>query len=334
MNRKSCLVQLVFFILIMTVLVTAIQRCRTQPEVAQSALSPSRATAPSAPLPSLWERVKGALPFWGGNSSHIAPSPEPTPTLDLEHMGIKGLGLPIVQPLLFEIPKVRGLEVAGETLYIAGYDADHKVGLLYQTNREGRAILQMRTYAQGALYRLGGVHLGPDRLWVPLSADDEAYPGLILGLDPLYLTVTHSFETPEAIRAVAQVDAYTLVGVNEAGTTLYRWALDGTPLNKGASPADIHYKDMDVIRGSLVAAGKTTDRMGALDVLDPATLSLLVRYPCYGRSPTGELVTSRGFGFDGEHFYFLPEQGKFPSLMIYELAQGSLADYIPSTAEP
>ncbi|MBC7256665.1 MAG: hypothetical protein H5T66_11250, partial [Chloroflexi bacterium] len=55
---------------------------------------------------------------------------------------------------------------------------------------------------------------------------------------------------------------------------------------------------------------------------------------CYGRSPTGELVTSRGFGFDGEHFYFLPEQGKFPSLMIYELAQGSLADYIPSTAEP
>ncbi len=334
MNRRSCLVQLVFFILIMIVIATAIQRCRTRPALVQSALSPSRSSTPSAQAPSLLGRLQAALPFLQGRSPETAASPTPTPTLDLEHMGIKGLGLPVVQPLLFEIPKVRGLEVAGETLYIAGYDGDRKLGLLYQTNREGRAILQMRTYAQGALYRLGGLHLGPERLWVPLSAEDEAQAGLILGLDPLYLTVAQTVQTPEGIRAVAQVDAHSLVGVNEAGDTLYRWALDGTLLKKTSAPADIQYKDMDVIRGSLIAAGKTNDRLGALDVLDPATLSLLVRYPCYGRSPAGELVTSRGFAFDGERFYFLPEQGKFPSLMTYELAQGTLADYIPSTAEP
>lgn len=333
MNRKSCLVQLAFFVLIMVVIATAIRRCRTQPEMVQRLASPQRA-AETAQNPPVLERLKGLLPFGQSRSPIVPSTPEPIPTLDLEHRGIKGLGLPVVQPLLFEIPQVRGLEATGETLYIAGYDTDHKVGLLYQVSREGRTILQMRTFAQGALYRLGGLHLGPERLWVPLSADDETIPSLILGLDPLYLTVAQSFEAPEAIRAVAQADAHSLIGVNEMGNTLYRWTIEGTLLEKHAAPADIQYKDMDSIRGSLVAAGKTNDRLGALDVLDPVTLSLLVRYPCYGHSPAGELVSSRGFGSDGERFYFLPERGKFPSMMIYELARGSLADYIPSTAQP
>lgn len=333
MNRKSCLLQLVFFVILMVVIATAIRRCRTRPEVVQNLIPPTRATE-TAPAPSVFDRLKSLLPFLKGGSAGPSAALAPTPTLDLEHMGIKGLGLPVIQPLFFEIPKVRGLEVAGEVLYIAGYDPDRKVGLLYQASLDGQTIQQMRTYAQGAQYRLGGLHLGLGRLWVPLSAEDDSAPSLILGLDPLYLTVAQSFKAPEAIRAVAQTNAQSLVGVNETGTTLYHWALDGTLLEKREAPADIQYKDMDVIRGSLVASGKTNDRLGALDVLDPRTLSLLVRYPCYGRSPTGELVTSRGFGFDGERFYFLPEQGKFPSLLVYELAHGSLADYIPSTAEP
>jgi hypothetical protein len=324
MKPKSCLLQFVFFVILMVVLAASVRRCLTTREGAQP-----QASAPtvSASLPSVL-----ALLSRGSGDATVAPVATATP--DPDRVGIEGLGLPAMRPLLFDIPRVRGIEVADNVLYVASYDAGKKVGMLYQVSQESYTIVQVRTYAEDGFYRLGGLHLGSQLLWTALSADDAGRGSLIVGLDPQQLHIVERFAVPAPIRAVAQAEDGTLIGAGEDGATLYAWGADGALLRQQADSVDVSYEDMDVIRGSLVCAGKGEGdgNVGVIDVLDPASLTLLARHRVYAKSPAGQTVTGRSFGYYEGRFYLLPDQGEFPMVMVYRLEGVPLEDYVPSTS--
>lgn len=322
MKPKSCLVQLVLFILLMIVLAALVQRCLVRRQLAGPE---THRTAPTVALPNL-----GAL--LGGKVAEVTPLPAPSVTPDPARVGIEGLGLPTMRPLLFDIPRVRGLEAVGDVLYVSSYDAEKGIGLLYQVSQESYTIAQVRTYAEDGFYRLGGLHWADGLLWTALSADQSEKGSRLVGIEPQHLEIRRRIAVTDTIRAVALGDGAILVGANEAGDALYAWRLDGTLLRQRADPVDVSYKDMDVIRGSVVCAGKGEgDDRGVLDVLDPTSLTLLARYRVYARSSAGQLVSGRSMGYDAERFYFLPDQGKFPMVIVYPLGEVSLEDYVPST---
>lgn len=322
MKRKSCLVQLVLFVLLMIVLAAFIQRCLTRrqgPQLETEAVAPAAAARPN-----VWALLSS-------ERAETTPIPTPTATPDPARVGIEGLGLPAMRPLLFDIARVRGLEAVGDSFYVSSYDAEKRIGVLYQVSQESYTIAQVRTYAEDGFYRLGGLHWGEALLWTALSAEEAERGSLIVGIELQQLQIVRRFAVPEAIRAVAQVNDVTLIGANETGDTLYTWTLDGALLRQRADSVDVSYKDMDVIHGSVVCAGKGEDDLGVLDVLDPASLTLLARHPVYARSPAGQVVSGRSMGYDAGRFYFLPDQGEFPMVIAYPLGDTPLEDYVPST---
>lgn len=321
MKRRSCLVHFILFVLLMVILAAFIQRCLTR----QVAQPDERAIVPAT---AAFPNIRALL---AGKRAEETPAPVPTAMPDPAHVGIEGLGLPALRPLLFDIPRVRGIEAAGDWLYVSSYDAEKRIGVLYQVSQESYTIAQVHTYAEDGFYRLGGLHRGESLLWTALSADEAERGSLIVGIESQHLQIAHRFAVSDAIRAVAQADDATLIGANETGDALYVWSMDGTLLRQRADPVDVSYKDMDVIRGSVVCAGKGEDDLGVLDVLDSASLTLLVRHRVYGRSPGGQVVSGRSMGYDAGRFYFLADQGKFPMVMVYPLGDISLEYYVPST---
>ncbi len=312
MPRKTCLTQIIFLILILAVAILALRRCGAPPAAVTG--KPAARPLLSWLLPSR------------ARSSSLAP----TPTRDPARTGIEGLGLPALRPLLFDIAPVRGLEVTERYLWIASYDDAHHAGMLYQVDRQSYTVIQSRMLEQGGLYRLAGVQQGPELLWtalIPASAEQRA---VLIGMRPGDLSIAARVPVTDTLRAVAQGDDGTLYGVSSDGRTLYAWGLDGALLRQATASPDVRYQDMDVVRGSLVCAGQISPDLGALDVLDPASLNLLVRHAAYALSPKGVLVTGRAFGYGDGAFHFLPDDGSMPMVMSYTLGEPALAGFVPS----
>jgi len=128
---------------------------------------------------------------------------------------------------------------------------------------------------------------------------------------------------------VAQGENGHLYGLNDDSTMVFEWTAQGGEVRRTPNATGARYQDMDVVRGSLVCTGADPNG-GVIDILDPASLTLLVRHRCHARTPNGHLITSKGFAFAEGTFYFLPADGEFPMLMSYTLDDVTLADYVPS----
>lgn len=287
-----------------------------------------RAVATAKPSPGLTLSPKGAL------AAKIASAPPITRPVTASK-GIEGLTLRLSRPLPIEARGARGLAADAEYLYLAITNASKRNATLYQLRADTLAVVQAKalqeTGADGRpRYQVGGVQLAGTLLWLPLTGD-AATGSALLALDRRTLAVTRRLDVDEHITAVAQVPDGRVFGVDASGTSFHAWAGDAsrpqrTDINTGA-----RYHDLEVMRGSLVCSG-TDAQGGVLDVLDPNSLSLLVRHRCDARSSTGRWVTDGGFAYGGSEFLFVPDEGPLPMLYGYVLSRGTLDQYIPSTA--
>ncbi|MBN1400456.1 MAG: hypothetical protein JXA74_06445 [Anaerolineae bacterium] len=324
MKGKSCLVQMVVLIVLIAVVGGLARRLLDGgPEAQQT---------PSASGNSLRQLLQ--VPVLGKVKEKLAPD-SGTPTLpplpEPEAEGIEGLVLEVSRPLMFPIPEARGLAATESFFYVSGNDPKAKTSTLYQVHRDSYTIAQMRTIEDSGHYQLGGLQLGSDLLWVPVVADASVTTSVILGIDPVTLEVQTRWVVPERIAAIAEGPDARLYGVNEGASLILAWSRAGEELRRAPLATGAAYRDMETARGSLLCAGIDSNGRSVLDVIDPATLSLLVRHHSDGVKPQEGPLAGAGFAVLEETLFFLPSGGEFPKVHAYVLTDGrDWASMVPS----
>ncbi|MFP3895949.1 MAG: hypothetical protein ACLFV5_03795 [Anaerolineales bacterium] len=243
--------------------------------------------------------------------------------------GIEGLSRLPVSSLMVDAPRVRGLAVNEGFFYVSSFDSDLHTASVYKINRDNHTVAQVRTLKEEGRYQSGGLCLRGDTLLVPLVGDEVDSSSSLLFLDTRHLEIRHKIEIDDRIRAVAQGTDGLIYGIGFDSSVFYAWTPEGEEVRRGENYNRGEYGDIEFMQGSLVCAG-ADDRSGVIDVIDPFSFSLLVRHRCYTRTPDQEWITGRGFAFFDGVFYFVPDEGHFPTLMKYVLDGVSPAEYIPS----
>ena len=325
--RKSCLIQLIVLLLIGVVLSLSIKRwldtreARRQPQVAvqseaESGESGNRLIARLATLISR-----------GEPGPTLPPSPPSA-------RGIEGLALETSRPLLVEGFRVRGLVVNAQHILLAGDRAEMEGALLYQLSADSGTITQARRIDRDGYLTLGGMSSADGLIWLALNAAPEIESCLILGLEADTLETRYGIEVPQRLRIVAAEAASPegvpnrILGIAEHAEAIYTWDSLGNPLSTHTLATGATYWDAELIDGRLVCAG-TDPQGGVIDVLDPATMSLIVRHRAEAQSSEGLPLTSGGFGYREDTFYFALSSDRWPQLYAYRLSDGDLAAFIP-----
>jgi hypothetical protein len=297
------------------------------------------ASAPAAPTIALSSAVKsqGAAPAPTAKAQVAVAGQAPTaraavainPALPPD--GIEGLVPRLSVPLRVSLIEVTGLAATPGSLYVASFDSQKRLSMIYRLRPDTGALIQMRHVVPGMAGRVGGIHMGERYLWLPLSDDSRPNITRILGLDPQYLEVKQGFEVPYQISAVAQGLDGSLYGLGQDGSLFYVWNAEGRELRRVPNSSGASYGDMEVIQGSVVCAGvDQVTNSGVLDVLDPQGFTILARHRSQARTANQQWLTARGFAFVANTFYFLPEAGETPFLASYGLATGNtLEQYVP-----
>jgi len=299
----------------------------------------------------IWDRLNSGLRRSDNAPSESATSSAPRPdattaqpkqpftrpsvgVLPIRH--IEGLMLHLSRPLMFDIQGVRGLAAAPQYLYVAASNVEARTAALYRVRRDTYETDMSRSLQTGSMYDLGGIHMGAQWLWVPLSQAAPSPMSLILGLDPLTLEAKHSFYVDRQIAAVAQGADGLIYGIDADASSFHVWNTDGREIHQVPSSTGVKYTDLEIANSRVVAVGITTiekggnkEVCGVLDVLDPVSFALRARHLSYARSIRGNLVTGAGFALAGDEFHFLPEDGHMAMLLTYHLDGISLADYVP-----
>ena len=328
---KSCLVQLVALALFALALAMGIKRYlapATDTAVLETSMPDTQPLKEEAP------RALALRALVSGASVAVTPSVTP-PTLstaaptDLPPSGIEGLFLASSQPLMLHAPRVGGLAVWGEYLYVGAYNPETQNALLFQLDLRSKAIRQVKTVAHGARHVLGGLSADGEYVWGVLREETSVASSSVIALDHTYLEIRRQFSAPEAIAAVATLGDGGLYGVRADGARIIAWSADGRELTSATLAGGARYTDMQAVGNALVCTG-TDEQGGVIDVYDAEALTLLVRHRAHAMTPAGRPVTGGGFCFQDDAFYFFPDPGELPFLMTYTLEGTSLASYIPN----
>ncbi len=316
--RRSCLVGL---ILVAAVLLAASfwlrQYLAPGPSTAKTPLPGATAAGPEASAPEL-------LPTLPPPTAVVLPE-------DLVYEErIEGLYLEALQPLASVPLGIRGLAAADGLLYATAYDAGAQSAWLHELDRGSATVLRsLALYEQGAGEPCG-VQAAGQLLWTCVNTSEGA---LILAVDRDAWAAAVWAPLTDTLRAIAQTPDGALVGMDAQGRRFYRWGPDGALQRVGTNATGALYTDCELVRGSLVCAG--TEEGGAvLDVLDPESLSLLVRHRATTRTEWGTWVAGNGLAYAGDWFLLAPAGGEFPLVWSYRLAGGALADFVPSVRPP
>jgi hypothetical protein len=282
------------------------------------------------------EQVAAPTPKPEAKTSQPKKDPLSSTAAVLPIRHIEGLMLHLSRPLLFDASDVRGLAAEPRFFYVAASDPQNHTATLYRVRRDTYEVDDSRSLEIGSMFSLGGVHLGQQWLWVPLSQGTPTPVSLILGIDPFNLETQNSFAVDREIAAVAQGLDGLIYGIDADASSFYVWNAHGDEIQRIDNSTHIQYTDLEIVRGKVVAVGVTPietggnrEVCGVLDVLDPVSFALRARHLSHARSVQGNLVTRAGFAFTDDEFCFLPDDGDMAMLLTYHLDRVGLADYIP-----
>lgn len=347
MRTSSCIVQLAFLLLVLFAVTMTVHRLflngngTATPAPAETAAPPEPDPTPEATLDhDEIEIVTPNIPARAGDDDadgdqDIAEAPESDRDEnegadDLPH--VEGLRFSMSRSLSGILGQVRGLAVDDRYLYVTLFNPVQGRGFLMQSLREGPDTPHLREMGPEG-YIPGGPHLGADYLWVPLMPLSDQGGSRIAALDRETLQEMSAFETEGRIRAVVEATPGRLFGISEDSDRFYEWDSTGREIRRVPNASGGRYHDLEWVQGSLVCAGLDATG-GLLDVIDPQSMTLLVRYRCNVRLGRDRWLTDGGFGVYDDTFYFMTE-GTDSSLvlMTYLPAEGSIRELVPSVAD-
>ncbi|MFH1085554.1 MAG: hypothetical protein V1772_07310 [Chloroflexota bacterium] len=329
MKGRTCLTQVIILLMVVAALAFTIRRFAAPTPAAQVS---------EGVRGSLWGALRDGVARLAAEPDQATParaavqavaSPGPATVGERLTVDIDGLAFQVSRPLMFPLPPARGLAVGDRFLYVATFDPATRVGFVYQVDRHRYTIVQQRALNEDGGTLVGGLHLGERWLWAPVAAEGSQR-SVIVGLDPMNLEPRQRFAVADRIAAVAEGADGRLYGCNATTDAFYEWTPEGQERRRVALAPSARYTDLEVVRGSLVCAGVDEAGQSVLDVVDAATLSLLVRHASPSRSAQGSAITRGGFGYADGAFLFLPEGGEHAKLYTFALgSEVSLEAFIP-----
>jgi hypothetical protein len=317
--RKSCLVQLILLVLVAVILGLSARRLFPS----SSSRTTTQIVAESATKPAASSLTRKILALVAGGA--VEPTLPPSPP---QASGMDSLELLLSRPVILDIPRIEGLALDADYLFVSGYDPERQAAFVFQLAQDTRAIAQVRQIQAGGRYLIGGLAARDGILWTALVGSEPEGGSTVMGLSTASLEPLHQFVSPAAIAAVAPLPQGTLAGITETGEAVYVWNREGNEIAVVPLASGARYQDLEVINGSLVCAGLDSQG-GVIDVLDSTTFSLLVRHRCQAAMPNGLPMTSGGLGYWDGIFFFLPTAGHWPHVLSYQLTDGALPDYVP-----
>jgi len=322
--RKSCLVQLILLILMGVVLGLVIHHLTgpASERVAAKAVQDQPAD-PSSDRRLLEQLATLVLRAVRG------PTPEPT---DPQPTGIEGLQLETSRPLFVEDVAVRGLVVGAERLWLACERPDLGQALLYQLDRDSGTVLQARRLDTEGYGRIGGLITGDGLVWLALYGG-ESDSSLVLGLTPDSLETRIGLVLPARIQIVCPLgsrdtpDAFRLLTINESSDAIQVWDTQARPVSSHPLATGASYCDGMLDDGRLVCLGSDAQG-GIIDVLDPETLSLLIRHRAHVPSDSDRLVAGGALGLYDQTLWFAHSAEPWPMLAVYRPAKNTINDWL------
>ena len=243
-------------------------------------------------------------------------------------MFLVAAALTILETIALQGPlhHVQGIDVEGESLWVSSVDRQQKKGYLFKLNRHTGRIVNQVEVQQGEKYHPGGLTLDGDNIWLPVAEYRRNSTAVIQLRDKRTLRLLRQFEVNDHIGCIAASNN-RLYGGNWDSRQIYEWTLNGRQLarrNRVSNVSDVSdvsddvsYQDIKLRHGVLVGSGVRANGTGAVDFLDPRTLTTK-RTVEFSKTDRGVLYTHEGMDFDGKRFYMLPEDG--PSrLFVFQL---------------
>jgi len=200
---------------------------------------------------------------------------------------------------------VQGIDVEGDMLWVSSVDRETRKGYLYRLNRTTGQILNQVEVQDGDKFHPGGLTLDGDDLWLPVAEYRRASTAQIQRRDKRTLRLLAKFEVNDHIGCIA-ASRNRLYGGNWDTREIYEWTKSGKQLDKRNNNTGTRYQDMKWVKNQLIAAGLRAKGKGAIDWLDPKTLTP-VRREELETTDRGVVYTNEGMTLRDNKIYLLPE---------------------------
>ncbi|NWF83559.1 MAG: hypothetical protein HXY18_07000 [Bryobacteraceae bacterium] len=202
-------------------------------------------------------------------------------------------------------PHVQGIAVDGATLYVSAVDREAAKGWLFEYDLSSGKRLRAVEIQQGARYHPGGFDIDDESLWIPVAEYRRESTTIIQRRSRQTLELISSFEVKDHIGCLAWTGS-RLIGGNWDARKIYEWSPDGRELSVRANPRPTRYQELKHRYGALIGSGLTGRGRGAIEWLDPETLSPL-RIIVTGTTDKNVPYTQEGFDHRDGRIYLLPE---------------------------
>lgn len=222
---------------------------------------------------------------------------------------------------------VQGIVLDGPSrIFVTSVDKAARKGFLFEYELPSGKRLRSIEIQDGDRYHPGGLDATADALWIPVAEYRAHSTAVIQKRNKRTLALEAQFRVNDHIGCIA-VSKNRLYGGNWDSRQIYEWTLNGRELARRNRVShvsdvsdvsdDVSYQDIKLRHGVLVGSGVRANGTGAVDFLDPRTLTTK-RTVEFSKTDRGVLYTHEGMDFDGKRFYMLPEDG--PSrLFVFQL---------------
>jgi hypothetical protein len=214
---------------------------------------------------------------------------------------------PRVLPLEARLYHVQGIDVDGDSLWITSVDRAARQGWLHLVDLKTGRLVREVAVQEGERYHPGGISLDADSVWIPVAEYHRGGKTSIQQRDRRTLALLSGFTVDDHIGCLA-ASRDALYGGNWDSLQIYTWSRSGAQRARRDNPAGTRYQDLKFLRGKLVGSGVRDAASGAIDWLDPVSLSLERRITA-GKTDRGVRFNNEGMTIRAGKLYLLPEDG-------------------------
>lgn len=200
---------------------------------------------------------------------------------------------------------VQGIDIEGDTLWVSSVDKEKKKGYLTKLNAKSGKLIAQVEVQDGAKFHPGGITLDGNDIWLPVAEYRRSSSAQIQRRDKKTLRLLSKFEVADHIGCIAAAKD-RLYGGNWDSKEIYEWTKSGEQLNKRPNETGTRYQDMKYVNGELVAGGLREKGHGAVDHLNPNTLTR-IRHLDVETTDRGVVMTNEGMTLRRGKLYLLPE---------------------------
>lgn len=208
-------------------------------------------------------------------------------------------------PLAGNVHHVQGIAAAGPTLYVTAVERAAAKGWLFEYELASGKRLRAVEIQQGRRFHPGGLDIDDESLWIPVAEYRRESSTVIQRRSRRSLDLISSFEVKDHIGCLTRAED-RLIGGNWDARKLYEWSLDGRELNVRPNPRPTRYQELKYRYGALIGSGLTAPGRGAIEWLDPLTLSAM-RILEAGQTSRHVPYVQEGFDLRDGRLYLLPE---------------------------